>query len=294
MSSIAYRLISLASPLLVGSFLALAGCAPSGTADVDSGELVGADETVSANEDPISGNIAVGSTLVSTAGVNLRSSPSTSASILHVVPSGSTVTLEVSAPSNGFYKVKHGGVVGWSFGKYYTLQSSGSGGNPPPPPASDARANALARAKSAVGYSYWWGHGRFETSGPTSGTKGSCSGSCPSCSHKGQYGGDCSGMVAKAWQVPSTNGVLNDDNHPYSTVDFDQDSSKWSTVSRGTVQAADAMVYNSSGHGHIFVYAKGDGWGSMYAYECKGCADGCVYDLRTASSAYHAIHRTGY
>jgi hypothetical protein len=32
----------------------------------------------------------------------------------------------------------------------------------------------------------------------------------------------------------------------------------------------------------------------MYAYECKGCADGCVYDLRTASSAYHAIRRTGY
>ena len=295
MSSIAYRLISLASPFLVGSFLALAGCAPSGTGDVDSGELVGADETVSANEDPISGDYAVGSTLVSTTGVNLRSSPSTSAKVLHVVPSGASVSLEVSAPSNGFYKVKHGGVVGWSFGKYYTLQSSGNGGNnPPPPPASDARANALARAKDAVGYSYWWGHGRFSTTAPTSSTKGSCSGSCPSCSHKGQFGGDCSGLAAKVWQVPSTNTVLSDDEHPYSTVDFDKDSSKWSTVSRGSVQPADAMVYNSSGHGHIFVYAKGDGWGSMYAYECKGCADGCVYDLRTASSAYHAIRRAGY
>jgi uncharacterized protein YgiM (DUF1202 family) len=293
MSSIAYRLISLAAPLALGSFLALSGCAPSGTGEADSGELVGADETVSANEDPISGDFPVGSTLISTTGVNLRSSPSTSAKVLHVVPSGASVELEVSAPSNGFYKIKHGGVVGWSFGKYYTLKSSGNG-SPPPPPSSDARTQAIARAKSAVGYSYWWGHGRFETSGPTSGTKGSCSGSCPSCSHKGQYGGDCSGLAAKVWQVPSTNGVLNDDNHPYSTVDFDKDSSKWSTVSRGSVEAADAMVYNSSGHGHIFVYAKGDGWGSMYAYECKGCADGCVYDLRTASSAYHAIRRTGY
>ena len=77
-------------------------------------------------------------------------------------------------------------------------------------------------------------------------------------------------------------------------MDFDKDSSRWSTVSRGKVEPADAMVYNDNGHGHIFVYAKGDGWGSMYAYECKGCADGCVYDLRTASSAYHAIRRAGY
>jgi hypothetical protein len=299
MSSIAYRWISLASPLLLGSFLAITGCAPGATGDTDSGELIGADETVSANEDPISGNIPAGSVLVSTTDVNLRSSASTSAKVLHVVPSGATVTLESSAPSNGFYKIKHGGVTGWSFGKYYTVKSTpsdpGNGNNnPPPPPGSDARTQAISRAKSAVGYSYWWGHGRFETSGVTSSTAGSCSGSCPSCSHKGSYGGDCSGLAAKVWQVPSTNGVLNDDNHPYSTVDFDQDSSKWSTVSRGSVLAADAMVYNSSGHGHIFMYAKGDGWGSMYAYECKGCADGCVYDLRTASSAYHAIRRTGY
>ena len=295
MSSIAYRWISLATPLLLGSFLAVTGCAPGGTGDTDSGELVGADETVSANEDPISGTIAVGSVLVATTDVNLRSSASTSAKVLHVIPSGATVTLEQSAPSNGFYKVKHGGVTGWSFGKYYTVKSTGTGtGTGNPPPASDARSKALARAKSAVGYSYWWGHGRFETSGATSATKGSCSGSCPSCSHKGTYGGDCSGLAAKVWQVPSTNTVLNDDDHPYSTVDFDSSSSKWSTVSRGSVLPADAMVYNSSGKGHIFMYEKGDGWGSMYAYECKGCSDGCVYDLRTASSAYHAIRHTGY
>ncbi len=295
MSSIACRLISLASPLLLGSFLALSGCAPGDTGDVDSGELVGADETVSANEDAISGSNPVGSTLVSTTGVNLRASASTSAKVLHVVPSGASVTLEASAPSNGFYKVKHGGVVGWSFGKYYTLKSSG--GNPPAPgnpPASDLRAAALARAADSVGYSYWWGHGRFSTTAPTAATKGSCSGSCPSCSHKGTFGGDCSGLAAKVWQVPSTNTVLSDDEHPYSTVDFNKDSSKWSTVARGNVMPADAMVYNSNGAGHIFVYAKGDGWGSMYAYECKGCADGCVYNLRTASSSYHAIRRTGY
>lgn len=294
MSSIAYRLISLATPVLLGSFLALAGCAPDGTGDTDSGELVGADETVSANEDPISGSIPVGSTLVSTTGVNLRSSASTSAKVLHVVPSGATVTLEASAPSNGFYKIKHGGVVGWSFGKYYSVKTTETGTGTGTTSTSTARAGALARAKKAVGYSYWWGHGRFSDTAATSATKGSCSGSCPSCSHNGSYGGDCSGLAAKAWQVPSTNSVINDDEHPYSTVDFNSNTSRWSTVSRGAVKPADAMVYNSDGHGHIFVYEKGDGWGSMYAYECKGCADGCVYDLRTASSAYHAITRTGY
>ena len=31
----------------------------------------------------------------------------------------------------------------------------------------------------------------------------------------------------------------------------------------------------------------------MSACECKGCSYGCVYDLRTASSAHHGIRRAG-
>jgi hypothetical protein len=293
MSSITYRLVSLVTPVLLGSFLALAGCAADGSGDSDSGELVGADETVSANEDPISGTLAVGTTLVSTTDVNLRASASTSAKVLHVVPTGASVILQASAPSNGFYKIKHGGVIGWSFGKYYNTGKS-TGTEPGTGTTSAARTAALARAKKSVGYSYWWGHGRFSNTAATSTTKGSCSGSCPSCSHKGTFGGDCSGLAAKAWQVPSTNTDIADDEHPYSTIDFNQNTSRWSTVSRGSVKPADAMVYNTNGAGHIFVYEKGDGWGSMYAYECKGCADGCVYNLRTASNAYHAITRTGF
>ena len=153
--------------------------------------------------------------------------------------------------------------------------------------------DAIARAKSAVGFSYWWGHGRFLEAGP-GGKAGSCSGSCPNCSHSGSYGGDCSGLVGKVWQVPSSNDTLSEDSHPYSTVNFDGDTSQWKTVSRSNVKKADAMVYNTGGAGHIFVYSTGDGWGSMYAYECKGCSYGCVAGYRTASSAYHAIRRTGY
>jgi uncharacterized protein YgiM (DUF1202 family) len=284
MSSSSRALISAASALLA---LSLAACAPP-SSDPDSDELVGADETTSTNADALSGNIAAGTVLVSTANVNLRSGPSTSKSILHVVPDGSKVTVVDGTPQNGFYKVSHDGTVGWSYGAYYKVQTSNT------PSDGSARGDAIERAKSAVGFSYYWGHGRFLPTGPTSSNKGSCSGSCPSCSHSGSYGGDCSGLAAKVWQVPSSNTDLSADSHPYSTANFDVDSSQWSTVSRGDVQQADALVYHSGGEGHIFIYDKGDGWGSMYAYECKGCSYGCVAGYRTAGSAYKAIRHKGW
>ena len=58
----------------------------------------------------------------------------------------------------------------------------------------------LALAKQVPGYSYYWGHGSYRSDGTL---VGSCSGSCPSCTHTGTYGADCSGMVAKAWLVPA-------------------------------------------------------------------------------------------
>ncbi len=90
-------------------------------------------------------------------------------------------------------------------------------------------------------------------------------------------------------KVPASNTSLTTDSHPYSTATFVDDSSEWQTVSRDSVQSADALVYNSDGEGHIFLYDSGDGWGSMNVYEAKGCAYGILYDLRTASTAYHAI-----
>ena len=152
----------------------------------------------------------------------------------------------------------------------------------------------MARAASGVGFSYWWGHGAYLPEGPSASNKGSCSGSCPDCTHSGAYGGDCSGYAAKVWQVPSSNTDLAKDSHPYSTADFNDDTSQWSTIPQGSLKQADAMVYRSNGAGHIFIYDHGDAWGSMYAYECKGCAAGCTAGFRTASSAYHAIRRTGF
>jgi hypothetical protein len=97
--------------------------------------------------------------------------------------------------------------------------------------------------------------------------------------------------VGKIWRVPSSNSDVTVDQHPYSTANFVADTSLWRTVSRGSVSKGDALVYNSGGAGHIFLYESGDGWGSMWAYEAKGCSYGIVHNLRTASSAYKAIRK---
>jgi uncharacterized protein YgiM (DUF1202 family) len=323
MSFLARRLIALASAAVAASLLVMPACAPPEPGDSE--ELSGAPEGTAKDEGAVAGTLVVGSTLIATANVNLRKDATTSAAILHVVPSGAVVTVVGAQPKSGFYNIKHNGTVGWSFGQYYkagsapsgTSSSSGSGTTTTTTTTSTStssssstgssssggtggagggglHADAIARAASAVGFSYWWGHGRFRTEGPTSSNAGTCSGSCPSCTHGGSYGGDCSGLVAKVWQIPSSNTDLTADSHPYSTASFVSDTSQWSTVSRSNLQTADALVYHTGSEGHVFLYSSGDGWGSMDAYECKGCSYGCVYNLRTATSAYHGIRRTGY
>jgi uncharacterized protein YraI len=281
------------APLALSMMTAIACAPPSG--EPESSAVEGSEETET-SADALTGSVAVGATLQTTAGLNFRSGPSTSKSVKYVLPEGATVIVQQSSPQNGFYKVKHDGSVGWAHGNYLKVIDDGSSSDPgdEDPPSSSPRDLAITRAKSGVGFSYWWGHGRFRPEGPTSSNKGSCSGTCPSCSHSGSYGGDCSGFAAKVWQVPSSNTDLTDDEHPYSTADFHGSSSQWSTVSRSNLQKADALVYRSGGAGHIFVYEKGDGWGSMYAYECKGCSAGCIQGYRTASSSYKGIRRAGW
>jgi hypothetical protein len=119
---------------LAALFLSLSACVAS-TDDVD--ELAGApEEGVGTNEGGVTGSLTVGSTLIATTDVNLRATASTSATILAVVPSGASVTVQASAPSNGFYKVKYNGLVGWSFGNYYKAAA--------PPPVSSGPQTAPA------------------------------------------------------------------------------------------------------------------------------------------------------
>lgn len=267
-----------------------------GDDSLEDGPLVGADDSVPALPDAM--DIMVAATKArATANVNLRKSATTGSSVLAVIPSGTVVALVSSTPTNGFYNVTYNGVTGYSHANYLTPVSDGgtgggvSGGTVDlEGPASPA--NAIARAKAAVGFSYYWGGGAWLASGPTSSTKGSCSGSCPSCSHSGRYGADCSGLVAKAWQFGTK--TLSVNSHPYSTADFNRDASgKWYTVSRGSLRASDALVYRSGGAGHIAIYEKGDGWGAPTVYECRGCSYGCVHNARSFSG-YHAIRRSGF
>ncbi len=149
----------------------------------------------------------------------------------------------------------------------------------------------VKRALVAVGFSYYWGHGNWSTVGTTLGEAGTCAGSCPTCTHIGKRGADCSGLVAKVWGVPSTNTDITVDSHPYSTLDFVSASPRWTLLDRKNVQAGDALAFNSKGKGHMFIYKNGDGWGSFWSIEARGCSYGITYNLRTAGSSYKTLRK---
>ncbi|NMC70482.1 MAG: VCBS repeat-containing protein [Myxococcales bacterium] len=158
-------------------------------------------------------------------------------------------------------------------------------------PAEMTRDEIIRLAVSGVGYSYWWGNGCWRTDGTQ---HGSCSGSCPSCTHTGSYGADCSGFAAKVWQVPSPSPVSTCA-HPYSTWHFTCTETWWTAIARGSLQKGDCASYRVDGcpgsGGHIVVWERGDPWGSMWTYEARGCSYGIVHNSRTLSSSYRAIRR---
>jgi uncharacterized protein YraI len=276
------------NPLKWLLLLALAAGCGGTESSVEMVELKGVDEQLGVSESALTGCLNSKSTLSVTAtSLNLRTGPSTSYSIIAVMPNGATVTTmdNPSCDSGGWYKVYWGGVTGWASGTYLSVVTQ----------TASVRNEAITRAEGGtlgaagggVGFSYWWGHGVWKPNQAA----GSCSGNCGSCTHTGSYGADCSGFLAKVWQVPSSNTNVSVDSHPYGTVHFNVDSSQWRTIDRGSMLKADAMVYNIDGAGHTFVYESGDGWGNMVAHECKGCAYGCLKNSRTASTSFHGIRR---
>ncbi len=260
------------------------------------------DSNVSTSE--ISASYPIGTTVAATANLNIRTGPSTGYHVIVVMPEGSrAVTVDQTTPENGFYKIRYGSTVGYSSGAFLRIVASGStGGSDPGAPSGGSTNvdlyNVIHRAAAGVGFAYWWGHGSWLDEGPTSSTQGVCNGSCPSCSHSGQYGADCSGFVAKAWMVPSSNTALSDDEHPYDTASFRNTTGggQWSRIDRSTARRGDALVYNNGSTGHVFLIDSPDPWGQMWTYEAPGCASGggrVHHVIRTATDAYVAIRRNG-
>jgi hypothetical protein len=241
---------------------------------------------------------AGGTGRVTATSLNLRDGVGTSATILASMPCGAQVALlggPSTTPVAGWWNVRFGtSMVGWASGNYLVADAAflpsmcgggSDGGNVPGAVGADG---IFALAKLAVGYSYYWGHGSWRDDGAT---VGSCSGSCPSCTHTGQYGADCSGFVAKVWQVPSASPITLDA-HPFSTENFYNDQVYWTQIPRSTIQPADALVHRTSTSGHIALYESGaDPFGAVWLYEARGCATGVVHDLRTVDSTYIAIRR---
>lgn len=244
-------------------------------------EIIAADDSGTSAESAITASVTFGTTLKTTTGLNLRTGPSTSYAVKLVMPSGATSIAVKSAPTNGWYNINYQGHVGWASGTYLTVSAT----------PTTARDKAIARGKSVWGFSYHWGGGDWD---PTSQSPGSCTGSCPDCTHSGTNGADCSGFLAKAWVVPASNTPLTLVSHPYSTYNFRYNTYYWSQITRSNTLRADALVYNDGSAGHTFLFVSGDPWNSMQAIECKGCTSGCLYNTRTASSSYIAIRRDGY
>jgi hypothetical protein len=96
------------------------GCTTSGE---DSSNIV------ASNEDPLmttGPTYAAGTTLRTTANLNLRSAGSTNASILRVMPDGSTVTVRVTSGANAWVAVRFNGYDGWAYTGYLVKANAGN------------------------------------------------------------------------------------------------------------------------------------------------------------------------
>ncbi len=154
-------------------------------------------------------------------------------------------------------------------------------------------AQILANGATIVGYSYWWGHGRWDPAArsyPGKCTAKPGSTGCPSCSHSAtaggtEYGADCSGFVAKAWQAPSAI-ALTTEGHPFTASEWTSSNSYWKVIAKKDLRPGDALATSH----HVVLFEAMNGAGRAMVYECSGCSRGCVHRVIDIS-AYTASRR---
>lgn len=136
-----------------------------------------------------------------------------------------------------------------------------------------SRDNIIHYARSGVGSPYVWGGDKWNPDNRRWG------------------GADCSGYVAKAWQVPKTVLYTVSLGHPYSTREFYYNTTHWFNISRGDAVKGDAFVHRSASSGHVLLYERGDPWGNAVIYEARGRSYGIVHRTRFLDSSFKAIRR---
>lgn len=114
-------------PLLLALALAF-GAVACASESGDGGEMLTSQADELATTGP---TYTAGTVLKTTAALNLRSSGSTKASILRVMPSGSTVTVRATSGANAWVAVTFNGYNGWAHTSYLVPASNGGGGGNP-------------------------------------------------------------------------------------------------------------------------------------------------------------------
>ena len=132
--------------------LGLGGCAKE--EDPESTDVTGAADEDSVSADALTGSRPVGSTLRTTANLNLRTGATTNANIMLTMPRGSDVTVVTSEPSGAWYQVKYGSRTGWAHGNYLVATNgggtTGGGGSSSSPTARVGGGPVVAHAQRFV------------------------------------------------------------------------------------------------------------------------------------------------
>ena len=182
-------------------------------------------------------------------GLNLRKSPSTSASVITVIPQGATVT--ITAKNGTWYKVNYNGNTGYVASSYIVLGEKPS--NTPSEDVQGTYEKVLAAMKAQIGNPYvWGGSGEYITDASIATLKSKF----PNEAAKGWYDKidrkfynagyrafDCSGLMQ--WGFAQAGVSI-------SRTTYTQVNDGYG-VSKSEAQPGDLLITNSQGHVGMYI-----------------------------------------